>query len=190
MVSSDSLYVHARAQGQYHFGNLQEFDAAWDERMRVGSDVECLRRVPLFAEVNPAHLQLLVFSASRRKIKKGDYIFQEGKKATNAFVVLEGKIQLSRGSGEDKILIAEALPGALIGETSMLAGTPFSVSALAISDAIVLQLTRKLLFEVAEEFPDFAFKLTKAVSARLDANLNELDEVKSALCSAPSWSGE
>ena len=156
--------------------------------MRVKSDVEYLRQIPLFAEVDPAHLQVLAFSTGRRKIKKNNYVFHQGKDATSAFVVLEGKIDILRGIGESERIIAEATSGALIGETSMLAGTPFGMSALAVTDAIVLRIPRKLLFQVAEEFPDFAFKLTKAVSSRLDGNLDELGDVQKALREARSWS--
>ncbi len=155
--------------------------------MRVKSDVEYLRQIPLFAEVDPAHLQVLAFSTGRRKLKQGNYVFREGKEATSGFVILEGKVEISRGTGDEKRIIAEATSGALIGETSMLAGSPFQVSALAITDAIVLRIPRKLLFDVAEEFPDFAFKLTKAVSARLDGNLGELGEIQEALRTARSW---
>ncbi len=157
--------------------------------MRVKSDVEYLRQIPLFAEIDPAHLQVLAFSAGRRKIKKDNFVFRQGKDATSAFVILEGKVNILRGTDDAQTVIAEATSGALIGETSMLAGTPFGMSALAVSDTIVLRIPRKLLFQIAEEFPDFAFKLTKAVSSRLDGNLDELGEVQRTLQAARSWGG-
>ncbi len=156
--------------------------------MRVKTDVEYLRQIPLFAEVDPAHLQVLAFSTSHRKIKKDNYVFREGKEATSGFVVLEGKIEITRGTDDDLVLLAEATSGALIGETSMLAGMPFGVSARAVTDAIVLRIPRKLLFDVAEEFPDFAFKLSRAVSSRLDSSLKDLGGVQDALRAAKSWS--
>ena len=70
----------------------------------------------------------------------------------------------------------------------MLAGMPYSLSALALSEVVVLRIPRKLLYEVAEEFPDFAFKLTKAVSAKLDGNLKDLNEVQTVLGKAANWS--
>lgn len=156
--------------------------------MRVKSDVEYLRQIPLFAEADAAHLQVLAFSTRRRTIKKDSYVFREGKEATAGYVVLDGTVQMLRGPTKAAVPVAEATAGALIGETAMLAGMPYSLSALAMSDVEVLRIPRKLLFEVAEEFPDFAFKLTKAVSARLDGNLKDLNEVQSVLGKAASWS--
>ncbi len=156
--------------------------------MRVKSDVEYLRQIPLFAEVDAAHLQVLAFSTRRRTIKKDSYVFREGKEATAGYVVVEGTVQMLRGPTKSAVPVAEATAGALIGETAMLAGMPYSLSALALSEVVVLRIPRKLLFEVAEEFPDFAFKLTKAVSAKLDGNLKDLNEVQSVLGKAANWS--
>ncbi len=155
--------------------------------MRVKSDVEYLRQIPLFAGVDAAHLQVLSFSTKRRNFASGRLLFKEGETGSAAFMVIEGTVELFTGRRASRRQVAEAGEGALLGETAMVAGAPYSVSAKAESKVVALEITRKIFFAVADEFPGFAAHVMGALNERLEENLDDLKEIQDRLNSAGSW---
>lgn len=155
--------------------------------MRVKSDVEYLRQIPLFANVDDTHLQVLSFSTKRKKVAKGRYLFKEGAKTAAAYLIIEGSVELLQDTEKSKELIAEAEAGAFLGEVAMIAGVPYSLSAKATNSVLALAISRDLFFRVAEEFPGFAERVMRVVNTKLESNLHDLKDVQDLLDRAPSW---
>ncbi|MGI9481341.1 MAG: Crp/Fnr family transcriptional regulator [Hyphomicrobiales bacterium] len=155
--------------------------------MRVKSDVEYLRQIPIFTGVDPSHLQVLSFSTKRKSFPIGRFLFKEGAKGTAAFMIIEGSVELLSGSKKERKVVAEASEGAFLGETAMVAGAPFSLSAKAKSKVVALEISRKLFFEVAEEFPGFAAQVMTALNEKLENNLKDLKDVRQLLDQVGSW---
>ncbi|MGI9371433.1 MAG: Crp/Fnr family transcriptional regulator [Hyphomicrobiales bacterium] len=155
--------------------------------MRVKSDVELLRQIPLFGDVEDAHLQVLSFSTKRKKIASGRYVFKEGGKGAAAYLIIEGRVEILTGEKGSRKKITEADEGDFLGETAMVAGVPYSVSAKAETKTTVLEISRKIFFDVAQEFPGFAGHVMKAMNERLEENLDDLKKVQDLLETAGSW---
>ena len=49
--------------------------------MGIQEDVEALKRIPLFAKVEPAKLKLLAFAAERAEYQPGEALFHQGDQA-------------------------------------------------------------------------------------------------------------
>jgi CRP/FNR family cyclic AMP-dependent transcriptional regulator len=174
--------------GHTSYGNATAIAADKGTRMRVKSDVEYLRQIPLFAEVDPAHLQVLSFSTQRKKFADGRLLFKEGGKGTAAYMIISGKVDLYTGKRASRHHVAEAAEGALLGETAMVAATPYSLTAKADGKVVALEISRKVFFAVAEEFPGFAAHVMIALNERLEENLEDLKDVQERLNKAGSWS--
>jgi Cyclic nucleotide-binding domain/Histidine kinase-, DNA gyrase B-, and HSP90-like ATPase len=81
-----------------------------------------LRRVPLFA--NLKHEQKVCLEGSEEwRLAAGEMLFQEGEKAENFFVLLEGEIRISKKHG------VVSRNSAFFGEIPLLLGTPYMLSA-------------------------------------------------------------
>lgn len=146
--------------------------------MSVNSDVQLLQRVPLFAKVDPAHLQVLVFSSKRIKISGGSYLYKKGKSGNAAFFVLSGRAIVRTGNEPAASAIARVEQGALLGEMAMIGKVPFSTSVQATSDMALLKLTNGMFMRVCEEFPDVGKNVLSVLSNKLDVSLKGFNDVQ------------
>jgi CRP-like cAMP-binding protein len=110
-------------------------------------------------------LQLLAFSCSKRALKPGEALFSDSGPADGAHFVLEGEIVLSGRAGERRVG-----PGALIGETALIAEVQHDFAAKAEGEARVLDIPRDTFRRVISEFPEAA----TAVRVRMGAKLSKL----------------
>lgn len=153
---------------------------SWGHRMSIRSEVEHLRQVPLFADVDPAQLQVLVFSAERLEIAAGDALFEAGSAIGAGHLVLQGEGEVLRPGGADSEPVAVAVvePGAFLGELAMIADQPVSMTVRARTPMRVLRIGHDLFLRVCGEFPEVGAKVFDALASRLDTSLKDLNEAK------------
>jgi hypothetical protein len=83
--------------------------------MSVRADAETLRQIPIFAECEPMHLQLLALPPSD-SFFSGEAIISQGKKTKSAFLLLSGNLTFSNFQVR-KPIHCQAEPGALLGRS-------------------------------------------------------------------------
>ena len=156
--------------------------------MSVKASAETLRSIPIFADCDSVHLQVVAFSAERQQFQAGENIIVQGKIGSAAFLVLSGKAELWRDDGAGAAAIGEAGPGAFLGEVAMIAERSYSLTATAIDPVATVKIDRNLFLRVAEEYPEFGAKVFQTLSKRLDDSLADLGGAKSLLDRAKSFS--
>lgn len=152
--------------------------------MSVRADVETIRNIPIFSECDPAHLQLLVFSAVRETFQPGEALITAGEPARAAFIVLNGTAEILSAS---RAPIGTAGPGALLGEVAMIGGSPYSVTARAIDTMATARIDRELFMRVAREFPEFGAAVFRRLALKLDLSVKDLDGAREMLETARSF---
>lgn len=155
--------------------------------MGVKASAETLRTIPLFADCDPVHLQVLAFSAQRHSFAEGERIISQGGKGLAAFLILEGLAELQRDDGKGPQRIGDAGPGAFIGEIAMIADRAYSISAVAQIPVLAMLVDRALFMRVAEEYPEFGARVYRAISRRLEGSMADLGDIKSAFDRARSF---
>jgi len=78
---------------------------------------DLLRRIDLFANLEPLHLAHLAGIAVERKFPRGNVLFDEGDRGSELYVIGQGKVRVSKmipGIGEEALAILG--PGAYFGE--------------------------------------------------------------------------
>ena len=58
--------------------------------MTLQQDVEVLRRIPLFAKIEPAKLKLLAFTSEHLEFAPGEPLCRQGEPGDSAYIVLDG----------------------------------------------------------------------------------------------------
>jgi CRP-like cAMP-binding protein len=147
--------------------------------MSLDSDIALLRRVPLFSDLPTEQVRLLAFSAVRLDLAPEQVLFREGSRANSGYVVSEGGIQLT--TGPDRKIVGNCEVGALIGELALLIETKRPATATAMVSSQVLEIDRKLILRMLNEFPQVAVKWRSTMSERLMATVTELGRVRAAL---------
>jgi len=93
--------------------------------------IEFLRRLPLFASLPEAALEVLYRQAEPIEIQPGDLLIEEGAPGDALFVLIDGQLQVSKHSGGHDVKVDVRLPGAVIGEMSLIDNSPRSASVRA-----------------------------------------------------------
>ena len=101
-------------------------------------------------------------------ICKGQVMFREGAKSDFAFIIENGKFEVSRKKLSGKIEVLDVLDkNDIFGEIGMIDGGPRSATVTALANSRVTMLSRNELDAMARKNPNAWFPIVKAMSARL-----------------------
>lgn len=144
--------------------------------MGIRSAVDLLKQVPLFAGIDEAHLQTLIFSSDELVVPQGRTVFEAGDPSTCAIVIKEGDgVVIDSETGG---VLALAGPGSLFGEQSMIAGLPHRVTLNAKTEIIAVVIEQSVFLRLCAEFPEVGMQVLDILSRQLDSNAQELAEVQ------------
>ncbi len=76
--------------------------------MSLKQEFELLRRVPLFAEVEPSRLKLLAFMSERVGFDPGKLIMRQGDPADAAYLIIEGHAEVFAETPAGPVILATA----------------------------------------------------------------------------------
>ena len=146
--------------------------------MRVKADVRVLQQIPLFADSDAGHLQLLTFASKRVELEKGSILFQKGTTGAAAYLVLEGTAEIYDTAEAMGDVVATAESGALLGELSMIANVDYGVTVKTASAFAAQKIDRELFLRVAAEFPEFGAGILRKLAARVVMSIQSITTVR------------
>ena len=155
--------------------------------MSVRAESEVFRQIPLFANCDPAHLQVIAFSSDKLEFASGDTILRQGKKGEAGFLILRGTAEVQAAGPQGTETIATLEPGAFVGELGMIAAVPYAVSVIATGKVSAARVSRELFMRVASEFPDFGARVHATLAAKLEGTVADLRSVKSKFDQAATF---
>ncbi len=88
---------------------------------------------PASQEPPPAATPKANGNLNRRDFGPGDFIFKEGEQGDEAYLILEGSVDIIKKTGDQEIVIAQVSNGAIIGEMALIDSEPRMASARAAS---------------------------------------------------------
>ncbi len=119
--------------------------------------------LPIFADLSKADLRKVTALMTPVDLKAGQQFIKEGTPGREAFFIIDGNATVRRGGR----VLATLGPGDVIGEMSVLAGTPRSASVTAETPMRVEVLNRREFSALLDEVPGLAKKIMTAVIKRL-----------------------
>ena len=125
--------------------------------------VALLRRVPLFAELSDAALEMVSKLSRIETVSRGAVLIEQGDKSDSLYVVTRGRFLVRA----DDRLIAEIKEGEPIGELAFFTGEPRTATVIAGRNSQVLVFDRASYDKVVQQTPQIANDLLAAISARL-----------------------
>ena len=112
---------------------------------------------------------------SQRTVEAGEVIFHQGEKGIDLFVIQSGTVEISRGEGAQRTVMATLREGDFFGEMSVLESMPRDADAVAVTRTELLVITQGGLLIRLRRDPTFAVEMLHKLSGRVRA-LNEMVE--------------
>jgi CRP/FNR family transcriptional regulator, cyclic AMP receptor protein len=122
-----------------------------------------LARVPIFAALTPRQLRRVLQATEEYLYMDGSTIVREGANSEQLFVILDGKVRITRGGRT----VARMSTGDFFGEISLLDGGPRTATVKADGPVRCLVLLRREFREILEEMPLVATKTLRSLATRL-----------------------
>jgi len=146
------------------------------KRLALKRDV--LANMPLFARLTDRELLRVMQAVHVRECQDGEVVIREGDKGDELFIVLEGKVRVSRG---DQTL-THLGRGEHVGEMALIRSVPRSASVTAVGPAELIAIRRSDFFEILRKEHEIAVKMLwqflGVLADRLDHTSSELREMK------------
>ena len=116
---------------------------------------------------------------SQRVVEAGEVVFRHGDKGIDLFVIQSGVVEISRGDGAERVVMATLRQGAFFGEMSVLESMPRDADAVAVTRTELLVITQGGLLIRLRRDPTFAVEMLHQLSGRVRALNQQLEAQRS-----------
>jgi CRP/FNR family cyclic AMP-dependent transcriptional regulator len=129
---------------------------------------DVLRRAPLFDALDDDSAAALQTGVTIVDLARAERLFDEGASGNQLYVILDGKIKLTRAAADGRENLLSVLgPGEMFGELSLFDPRPRTASATAVTDSRLAALAHDDLRNWLTGRPDVALHLLQALAQRL-----------------------
>ena len=144
----------------------------------VHIDLASKRKVFQEQKLSSMEINFLSTLSKERKYEAGQVIFREGESGHEMFVVLEGRVMISKyipGAGEEALAFVER--GGYFGEMALIDNRPRSAAAKAYEGgAVVLAISREVLEGILDIHKVSSLRLLTILCNLVASRLRELDD--------------
>jgi CRP/FNR family transcriptional regulator, cyclic AMP receptor protein len=130
-----------------------------------------LRSIELLREFTDVGLRIIAEASQPRSVGRGTYAFRAGEPSDSLWFVARGTLQLLPRDGGAPL--GEVPAGDTLGGFSLLAEGEHLLSAMAVTDVELLQLSHEAFEALKTSHPRTALKLTVALAQDLAGRLRE-----------------
>ena len=148
--------------------------------MSLDQEVEILRQIPLFANIDTAKLKLLCFASERLTYKKDQVLFEQGEVGDSAYIIVEGEADVIVESPKGPISVATLKRNDIVGEIAILCDVPRTAAVKAASELVALKVTKDLFFRMIMDFPEMGVEIMRVLAHRLEQTTQQLQEARAA----------
>ena len=139
---------------------------------------EVLAKMPIFARLTERELLRVMQAVEVRSYVDKGMVIKEGDKGDELFIVLTGKVRVSRGEQTLTFLG----PGEHVGEMALIRSVPRSANVTAVGPAELIAIRRADFFEILRREHEVAVKMLwqflGVLADRLDQTNSELHQIK------------
>ena len=107
------------------------------------SNLDLLRRVPLFSLLTVAQAEVISGAVIKRRFKRGEALVEQGQKSNALFILLTGRARVMTSDSRGReVILATLAQGDYLGEMSIIDNEPHSATVRAEVQTDVLMLGR------------------------------------------------
>ena len=132
------------------------------------SNLELIRRVPLFAMLTANQAESVADAVVKRRFRRGEIIVEQGQKTNTLFIILTGRVRVITSDKRGReVILATLQPGDYFGEMSLIDNLAHSATVRAEVQTDMLALGRDEFARCLPENSTMAYAIMKGLVQRL-----------------------
>ncbi|MEJ7138632.1 Crp/Fnr family transcriptional regulator [Amphibiibacter pelophylacis] len=136
--------------------------------MSMLSNLDLIRRVPLFSMLTRDQAQAIADSVVKRRFRRGEIVVEQGRKSNALFILLNGKARVLTADERGREVILAVLEGGdYVGEMSLIDNEPHSATVRAEVQTDMLILGRTEFARCLPENSSLAYAIMRGLVQRL-----------------------
>lgn len=136
--------------------------------MAMLTNLDLMRRVPLFARLTVAQAEALSSAVVKRRYKRGEALVAQGQKSDALFLLLTGRARVMAADSRGReVILATLGQGDYLGEMSLIDNEPHSANCRAEVQTDMLVLGRAEFARCLPENSSMAYAIMKGLVQRL-----------------------
>ena len=132
-----------------------------------------LQQGDLFWGMDKGFVKKAMDLATKVSLAEGDYLFHEGDRAADFYILLTGRVKLILGKS-DKVVYMARQAGEIIGWSSLTEREAYSASGQCVEAASLLKIESARFLDLLKDEPASGLTLFKRISTMLGNRLLEL----------------
>ncbi|OUS14669.1 cyclic nucleotide-binding protein [Rhodospirillales bacterium 47_12_T64] len=149
--------------------------------MSIEQEVEALKNIPLFTNIEPSRLKLMAFASERMIFKAGQELFHQGDAGDAAYIFIDGEADVIVDTDDGPLVVATFGKNEFVGEIAILCDVPRTATITAKSELVTLKITKELFFNMVMDFPEMGVEVMRVLAHRIDKTTSQLTEARNAL---------
>ncbi len=149
--------------------------------MSLSEELEALRNIPMFANVEPTQLKLLAFTSQRLTFGAGQDLFRLGDTGDSAYIIISGEADVLVDKEGTEVAVAKVGKNEIVGEIAILCNVPRTATIRAVTELTALKIPKDLFFRLIAEFPDMGVQVMAELARRLHRTTQQLTEALAKL---------
>ena len=142
--------------------------------MSLMQEYELLRRIPFFAEIEPAKLKLLAFMSERVGFDDGKLLCRQGDPGDAAYLIIEGEVEIILEGPTGPLIVATLGANEIVAEMAILCDVPRNATVRAKGRVVALRISKDPFMRMVREFPNMAVSIMRELAHRLDLTNSQL----------------
>lgn len=127
-----------------------------------------LKQLTLFNTLEAHEIQAISDQLERHSYQKNEVLFFEGDKAEKLYIVFDGSVKLFKTSLDGKEYLLQIMRRyGIIGEVPMFEGSTYPANCVALTDAILLSISRKKLLQLIQSNPKISLGMLAVQAKKL-----------------------
>ena len=147
--------------------------------MSIEQEVEILRKIPLFTNIDPAKLKLMCFASERLIFQEGQSLFDQGDSGDAAYIIVAGTADVIVTTDKPSV-VAKVTKNDIIGEIAILCDVPRTATVTATTELTTLKITKDIFFRMVTDFPEMGVEVMRVLAHRLENTTADLMKARAA----------
>jgi CRP-like cAMP-binding protein len=136
--------------------------------MSMLSNLDLIRRVPLFSMLTADQAQAIADSVVKRRFRRGELVVEQGRKSNALFILLNGRARVLTSDARGReVILAVLESGDYVGEMSLIDNEPHSATVRAEIQTDMLVLQRSDFARCLPENSTLSYAILRGLVKRL-----------------------